>query len=210
MVQQGGTGTFNYGKAFGLTDVEAARALDMSKRPGGAQDLIAQRTAGLGRVAEMGGGYVENPLYGGVMTPDTETKRSPRVSFTQTPSGMSQLPPAQPVPTTAPAPTSIPAPSQPGALSRMVEPIKRGVMGVLGSAPVSGVLGGLGTMESYKEYEARQKANDPIGQALAGLGVAGGLAALAPHPVPKYLGMGASAISPLGLYLLDKYRASAR
>jgi len=194
MVQQGGSGTFNYGKAFGLTDVEAARALDMSKRPGGAQDLIAQRTAGLGRVAEMGGGYVENPLYGGIMTPDTETKRSPRVSFTQTPSGMSQLPPTQPIPTTQPPPP------QPSALSRLGS----GVTRFLGSAPVSGALGGLSVAESVQELDKRHREGDTVGQALAGLGVAGGLAQLAPHPVPKYLGMGASAISPLSLYLWDK------
>jgi hypothetical protein len=29
--QTGGSGTFNWGKAFGLTDIEAARAAEMGK-----------------------------------------------------------------------------------------------------------------------------------------------------------------------------------
>lgn len=195
MVQQGGPGTFNYGKAFGLTDIEAGRALDMSKRPGGASDLVAQRAQALNRIQQMGGGFAENPRYGGLMTPDAGAGRGSRVAFTQTPSGMSQLPPTQPVPTNVP---------QPGALSRMASTAGQGAMRVMGSAPVSGALGGLGVMSSAKEYAARKEAGDPVGQALAGLGVAGGAAAMVPHPVPKYFGMGVSALSPLSLYLWDK------
>jgi hypothetical protein len=39
----GGTGTQNYAKAFGLGDIEAGRAVDMTKQPGGVHDLTTQR-----------------------------------------------------------------------------------------------------------------------------------------------------------------------
>jgi hypothetical protein len=38
-----GAGLFNYGIDAGLTDIEAARALDMTKQEGGAHDLLTQR-----------------------------------------------------------------------------------------------------------------------------------------------------------------------
>jgi hypothetical protein len=68
--QMSGSGVFNYGKAFDLTDIEAGRALDMTKNPGGVHDLTTQRREALNRIQSMGGGYVENPRYGGIMTPD--------------------------------------------------------------------------------------------------------------------------------------------
>ena len=78
-----GSANFNYGTAFGLTPIEAAQATSMSNQPGGAGDLIKQRAAGLSRVQQAfpGGQFVENPRYGGLMTP-TDT-RAPRESFRQ-------------------------------------------------------------------------------------------------------------------------------
>lgn len=121
----GGSGTFNYGKAFGLTDIEAARALDMSKQAGGAGELISQRRDVMSRLPQMfpSETWVENPRYGGLMTLGEETR--PRASFrvqgatpdippgtllgpaAPPPQGaLVQLPPRQPVPTTPPSSTA--------------------------------------------------------------------------------------------------------
>ena len=50
LTQMGGPGAYNYGKAFGLTDIEAGRALDMTKNPGGANDLINQRRQAMQKI----------------------------------------------------------------------------------------------------------------------------------------------------------------
>lgn len=202
--QMGGSGTANYGKAFGLTDIEANRALDMTKNPGGAHDLINQRTQGMNKIQSMGGGFVENPNYGGIMTPQQSAGAGPRESFRQNPAapgGMSQLPPRQPVSAVPPAP---PVPQKPGALSAVLA----GGKAVLGSPAVSGALGGLGMAESGQEFMKRQQQGDIPGQVMAGMGVAGGAAAMAPHPLAKILGGALSAASPLSLYLYDKIKNS--
>lgn len=80
---KGGTGTFNYGKAFGLTDIEAGRALDMTKQAGGAHELIGQRKEALQKLQQMfpGEAYVENPRYGGLMTPEKGVGLGPRAPY---------------------------------------------------------------------------------------------------------------------------------
>lgn len=64
----GGRGTFEYGRAFGMTDFDAARAADMSKRPGGAWDVARQ-------VAEaeqkIGPGYRMVPERADLMLPES-------------------------------------------------------------------------------------------------------------------------------------------
>lgn len=200
--QMGGSATANYGKAFGLTDIEANRALDMTKNPGGANDLINQRRQAMQKIQSMGGGFVENPNYGGIMTPQQSVGGGPRASFVQSPGapgGMSQLPPSAPVSAAPPAP---PMPQKPGALSAALS----GGKAILGSPAVSGALGGLGVAESGQEFMKRQAAGDIPGQIMAGAGVLGGAASMAPHPLVKILGGALSAASPLSLYLYDKIK----
>ena len=60
--------------------------------------------------------------------------------------------------------------------------------------------------ESGQEFVKRQAAGDVPGQIMAGMGVAGGAAAMAPHPLAKILGGVLSAASPLSLYLYDKIK----
>lgn len=202
VVRQGGPGTFNYGKAFGLTDIEAGRALDMSKQPGGAQDLVSQRAQALQRIQQMGGGFAENPRYGGLMTPQGSAGAGPRASFVQSPGGLSQIPTPQPVPT-GPAPTG---PQPPGALSRAAGATGRAAGAVLGSPVVSGALGGLSMAEQGQEFMERKQAGDVPGMAISGAGVAGGALQLVPNPAVKALGATISAASPLTMYLYDKLR----
>lgn len=79
----GGRGTFNYGKAFGLTDIEAGRAVDMTKQAGGAHDLMSQRREALQKLGQMfpGEQYIENPRYGGLMTPEQRPGLGPRAPY---------------------------------------------------------------------------------------------------------------------------------
>lgn len=63
----GGKGTFNYAKAFGLSDFDAARAADMSKAPGGHYDIARQvREA----EAKIGPGYRMVPERADLLLPE--------------------------------------------------------------------------------------------------------------------------------------------
>jgi hypothetical protein len=197
----GGSGTANYGKAFGLTDIEANRALDMTKNPGGANDLINQRRQAMQKIQSMGGGFVENPNYGGIMTPQQGAGGGPRASFVQSPGapgGMSQLPPSAPISATPPPP-----PPGPGPLSQAAGAVKQGVGAVLRSPVASGALGGLSMAESGQEAQKRLQAGDTTGAMIAGTGGLGGAMQMMPNPQMKVLGAMISAASPLTQYLRD-------
>jgi hypothetical protein len=196
LTQMGGSGAYNYGKAFGLTDIEAGRATDMTKNPGGANDLINQRTQALQKIQQMGGGFVENPNYGGIMTPQQGAGSGPRASFVQSPSGLSQLPPSAPVSAAPPAP-----PPPPGPLSQAAGAVKQGVGAVLRSPLASGAMGGLSIAESAQEADRQIQAKDTTGAAIAGAGVIGGGMQIFGGPKAKAIGALVSAASPLTLYL---------
>lgn len=106
---------------------------------------------------------------------------------------------------TAPIPP-VPGPTPPGALTRASEAAQRGAGAVLRSPLVMGGLGGLGAAEAGQEFYSRYKAGDVPGMMISGVGALGGLASVAPHPIVRGLGVAASGVSPLGLYLLDKMR----
>ena len=206
LTQMGGSGTYNYGKAFGLTDIEAGRATDMTKNPGGVNDLTTQRREALQKIQQMGGGYVENPRYGGIMTPQQNVGGGPRASFVQSPGapgGLSQLPPPQAVPN-APIPPQ--APPKPGPLANMGQGIQQGAGAVLRSPVAMGALGGLSAMEGGQEAQKRYSAGDMPGAAIAGAGVVGGGMQMVPSLPTKAFGAMISAASPLTLYLYDKLR----
>jgi hypothetical protein len=204
--QMGGSGTYNYGKAFGLSDIEAVRATDMTKNPGGANDLINQRTQALQKIQQMGGGYVENPNFSGIMTPEQSAGGGPRASFVQNPSapgGMAQLPPAQPVSAAPPAP-----PRAPGPLSQAANVAKQGAGAVMRSPLTMGALGGLSMAEGVQDVDARLQAGDTTGAAIAGTGTVGGGMMMLPSPRLKAIGSLISAASPLTQYLRDKIRST--
>jgi hypothetical protein len=202
----GGSGTYNYGKAFGLTDIEAGRATDMTKNPGGANDLINQRTQALQKIQQMGGGYVENPNYGGIMTPEKSVGSGPRASYVQTPGapgGLAPLPPAQPVSAAPPPP-----PRPPGPLSQAADVLGKGAGAVMRSPLTSGALGGLAVAEGAQGVDKRLQAGDTTGAAIAGAGGVGGALMMAPNPRLKAIGAFVSTVSPLTQYLRDKIRST--
>ena len=77
---QTGTMPYNYAKSAGLTDIEAGRALDMTKQAGGVHDLTTQRREGTQRIQQLfpGERYVENPRFGGLLTPEPSVGTGPR------------------------------------------------------------------------------------------------------------------------------------
>jgi hypothetical protein len=206
--QMGGSATANYGKAFGLTDIEANRALDMTKNPGGANDLINQRRQAMQKIQSMGGGFVENPNYGGIMTPQQGVGGGPRASFVQSPGapgGMSQLPPSAPISATPPPP-----PPGPGPLSQAAGAVKQGVGAVLRSPLASGALGGLSMAESGQEAQKRMQTGDATGAMIAGTGALGGAMQMMPSPQLKVIGALISAASPLTQYLRDNLKSQTQ
>ena len=80
---QTGTMPYNYAKSAGLTDIEAGRALDMTKQSGGVHDLTTQRREGMNKIQQLfpGEKYVENPRFGGLLTLDEGGGKGPKQSF---------------------------------------------------------------------------------------------------------------------------------
>jgi hypothetical protein len=120
---QGQTGVipYNTAKALGLTDIEAGQALTNTKQEGGAWDLAEKRRESMNKVNSMSGNkFVENPVYGGLLTQAPSVGGGPRESFVMRPevpanpdlpSGqpaqLSALPKAAPISTTPPPPPPI-------------------------------------------------------------------------------------------------------
>jgi hypothetical protein len=207
---QTGTMPYNYGKAAGLTDIEAGRALDMTKQTGGVHDLTTQRREGMNRVQSLfpGERFVENPRYGGLLTLDQGVGGGPRESFSMRPpvaptpdlpqgqpGGLSQLPPRQPV-STAPV-----APKPPSGLDSVTDMFKRMMRPVAEAAktagkyalpPLAGLSAGLDLAEVGSEYDKPADQRDYTRMGLkAASAVGGGLSmfpATAPLGVPLSLG----------------------
>jgi hypothetical protein len=206
---QTGTMPFNYGKAAGLTDIEAGRALDMTKQAGGVHDLTAQRREGLGKVQSLfPNQFVENPRYGGIMTPDQGVGGGPRQTFTYRPAiapspdlpqgqqgGLSQLPPRQPIPTAPKAPSGLDAVTD--MFKGMMRPVAAAAKAVgkyvLPPLAVASAAGeGVNIAQQMRRPEGQR---DLTGMALSGANILGsGLSmfpATAPVGVPVMLGTGA-------------------
>lgn len=110
-----GYGTFQYGLSQGLGEIEASRALDMTKQQGGVHDLLTQRREAMNRIQQLfpTEAYAERPS--GLMVPDQGAGRGPRESFAQQPalkpspelpegrpSTLTQMPPRQAIPPAPP------------------------------------------------------------------------------------------------------------
>lgn len=207
---QTGTMPYNYGKSAGLTDIEAGRALDMTKQAGGVHDLATQRREGINRVSSMfpSERYIENPRYGGIMTPDQGVGGGPRQSFAfkppvaptpdvpqGLPGGLSQLPPRQPIPT-APIPPK--PPSGLDTVTNMFKSLMRPVSKVLTAATPPLAL----ASAAGEGVNIAQQARKPEGQrdltsmGLSGLNILGSgmsmFPATAPVGVPMMLGTAAA------------------
>jgi hypothetical protein len=179
----GGSGTFNWGKAFGLTDIEAARAAEMGRNVAGtgAQNLIDVRAETMPRVQQMMPGAIENPRYGGLITPGPTTM-TPRESYVQQGSsqGLRQLPVAKPIPTTPPLPSALEILAN--KFSDMAEAGMRGAR-FLGKYVVPPIALGEAGYEGVRAYqEATKPEPDYREAALSGLGAAGALTSLVAPP----------------------------
>lgn len=150
----GGQATANYAKQFGLTDFDAARALDMSKSPGGAWDVARQvREA----ESKIGPGWRMTPERADLLLPDT-VGSGPR--------GQAR----------APIPP-VPEPPGPGPLQRMAGAAAR-------SPVMTGALGGFGAGAGMAEATERYRRDDIPGAVTSGVGALGSLLSMYPPTAP--------------------------
>lgn len=202
---QTGNMVYNYGKSAKLTDIEAAKALDMTKGEGGVHDLSTQRREALNKLKAMGmGHFAENPMYGGLMTEQPSVGGGPRESFTmrapvapnpdlpmgQT-GGLSQLPPKQPVPTTPPPPTTGMRAKAgldwiTGKFANMMQPVATaaGTVGKVVLPPLGGLSAGLDVADIAHEYRKPVDQRDLVKMGLKGAGVLGGVMSMFPVTAP--------------------------
>lgn len=211
---QTGNMVYNYGKSAKLTDIEAGRALDMTKEAGGVHDLATQRRENLNKIQNLfpGEKYVENPRYGGLLTLDQGVGRGPRESFSMkapvAPSpdlpqgqtgGLSQLPPRQPV-SAAPI-----APKGPSGLDAVTNMFKGMMLPVTSAAktvgkyalpPLAGLSAGLDLAEMGHEYGKPKDQRDYTKMGLkAASAIGGGLSMFPPTAVVGVpLSLGATAV----------------
>jgi hypothetical protein len=205
---QTGNMVYNYGKAADLTDIEAGRALDMTKQSGGVHDLASQRRDAMNRLKTMGmGNFAENPMYGGIMTEAPSAGGGPRQSFTMKapvaptpdlpqgqPGGLSQLPPKQVVPTAPPppAPPSVGMKTKAGLdwitgkFANMIRPVASaaGTVGKVVLPPVAGLAAGLDVADIAHEYDKPVDQRDLVKMGLKGAGVLGGALSMFPATAP--------------------------
>jgi soluble lytic murein transglycosylase-like protein len=180
-----GAGLFNYGIDAGLTDIEAARALDMTKQEGGAHNLLTKRRIAMNRVGDIAPNqFVENPRFGGLMTPTGGGGGGARESMRFTPEGTVRMPVAAPIPT---------IPPKPGGLEYVTDLFKglmdskiaRGagtVMRYAGPPAAMAEIAGEG-MNLYQQSQKPEDQRDYGDMALSGLGVlAGGVGLAATSP----------------------------
>ena len=219
---QTGVMPYNYGKAAGLTDIEAGQALDMTKQEGGVHDLSKQRREGLQKVKQMfpGEQYVENPRFGGVMTPAENVGAGPRsygpptiqqqaaqrgplpISGSQVPQiGGAKPPPISAVPVPAPAPVAAKTVSGLDAVTDMFKGMMRPisaaakVVGKYALPPLAGLSAGLDVADIAHEYDKPDAARDYTKMGLkAASAFGGGLSMYPPAAVVGVpLSLGATA-----------------
>jgi hypothetical protein len=225
---QTGNMVYNYGKAAKLTDIEAGRALDMTKEAGGVHDLTTQRRENLNKIQTMfpGEKYVENPRFGGLMTLDQGVGSGPRASYKvqgpvpdlppghmpgpaapAAPGSLVQIPKPQPVPTTPPPPT-MGARMMSGldSVNSMFKNMMRPVTTAVGTAgkyavgPLAGLSAGLDLSEIAHEYDKPADQRDYTKMGLKAASAIGGGLSLIPATAP--LGIPLS----LGATAADMYR----
>ena len=204
---QTGAGVYNYGKAAGLTDIEAAKALDTTKQSGGVHDLSTQRREGMNKVQQLfpGERYVENPRFGGLLTPDQGVGQGPRASYryqgpSELPPGhmsgpaapppagsLVQLPKPPPIPTTPPPPgMGARVMSGLDTVTNMFKGMMRRVVSAVGTVgkyalpPAAGLSAGLDIADIAHEYDKPADQRDLTKMALKGTSALGGALSMFP------------------------------
>lgn len=181
----GGKATFNYAKQFGLSDFDAARAVDMSKKPGGSWD-VARQVAEAN--AKIGPGYTSHPQRADLLLPD-RVGGGPRIEGELGTKQVRPTIPAKQVPFS-------PLEYLKGAMQR--NPVATSVVG--------STLGGLGSGFMGVEALNRFQQDDIPGAALAGTGFLGSLGSfIAPRALGAVSGpVGLGGTIGLSLYDLAK------
>jgi len=175
----GGKGTANYGKAvLGMSDFDANRAKNYSDAWKVAQQAHEAE-------AKIGPGYRMTPERANLMLPEN-VGGGPR-GATRVP-----IPPVQ-------APT-------PSPLQKVGQKVNQ-AGAIMNKYPIaSNALVGAGAgFQGQDAYERYSKGDIP-GAAIAGIGAAGSLASMIPHPMTKAIGAGIGMASPAALMVLDKMR----
>jgi hypothetical protein len=214
---QTGAQVYNTAKSIGLTDIEAARALDTTKQEGGAYDLQKKRREAMLDIRQRfpSETYVENPRFGGIMTQDQGVGSGPRASYVmdqpsapgQPPQqgGLRALPARQAVPTAPPPPSALQTVTQ--ELRAMARPVIAGA-GAVGKYVVPPLaLAGAGGEAADVYGELRKQDPDYIKAILSGITGVSGLAALAPPLTIPATAIGGSAAMINYLREQEKERA---
>jgi len=221
-----GSATFNYGRVYGLPEIEAGRALGTGKAEGEVWDLLNKRQQALTNIQQRfpGDTFIENPRYGGLMTPAPSAGGGPRASFVAQPpmrdvppgtlfveppppaGTMRQLPPRQPIPTTPPRPTGLQAVTQ--QLQSMARPVISGAATAGRYIVPPLALAGAGGEAADVYSELRKEDPDYIKAGLSGLAGLSGVAALFPPLTIPATAVGGSAA--LINYLREKQKEQGR
>lgn len=186
-----GSAVFNYARVEGLPEIEAAKALGMGKGEGEVYDLLNKRRQALNTIQQRfpSESYVENPRFGGLMTPSAGVGSGPRQSFVQptAPSGQ-PVPPLQALPARAPVSTTPPKPSGLDQITKTFgEMARRGMPAV--SAIARYAVPPLAGYQAGQELAAAKQAataEDPdyLQAALRGLGGTAAAASMFPAALP--------------------------
>ena len=182
---------FNYARVEGLPEIEAAKALGMGKGEGEVYDLLNKRRQALNTIQQRfpSESYVENPRFGGVMTPAAGVGGGPRQSFVQP-----TAPPGQPVPPLQALPARAPVATTPPKLSGLDQITKTfGEMARRGMPAVSAIsryavppLAGYQAGQELAAAKQAAMAEDPdyLQAALRGLGGTAAAASMFPPALP--------------------------
>jgi len=165
----GGKMAFNYAKSAGMADFDAARALDMSKNPGGALDLKA---AVVEAEKKIGPGYRMDPQRADLMLPEN-VGGGPR--------GQTRVP----IP-----PVTEPRPTVGQRVSNAVAPVGRALNHPLVRGPLGGLMAGPMGMEAASRLEKE----DYPGAAIAGTGALSAAASMFGVPYSGPIAMAAPAV----------------
>lgn len=155
MKPAGGTATFNYAKRFGLSDYDAAKAVDMSKSPGGAWDVMRKTAEQEDEIARLFGrsGFSQKAELQNLYVPEVR---------------------GAPLSTSMPQPKLSPLEKVSNLMAR--HPIVSGL--------TSGALGGLGVGMQGMESARKFGKGDVLGGALSTIGAVSGAAGMYPPAAP--------------------------
>lgn len=190
----GGSGTFNWGKAFGLGDIEAGRATAMGDAPGSADELIKQRAAALQRLQGMAPatGMMEDPTRGSLMVPQQSPYTGPRGP--QGEIGGGKPPPVSPV-----------TPKPAGTLEEVTSLLRRFATTPLMRYALPTVGGALSAGEAVRAaQELRKDQPDYLTAGLSGAGALGGLLSMFPGTAP--VGIPLAVGAGLGQFARERVR----